>query len=52
VIVSVRRLHERVTPREWILVAMSVVGVIVAVVASSGVPSWSPFGDLLAVWAS
>jgi drug/metabolite transporter (DMT)-like permease len=48
VIVSAGRLHEHVTPRDWILVAVSFVGVIVVVVASSGLPSWSPFGDLLA----
>jgi drug/metabolite transporter (DMT)-like permease len=48
VIVSARRLHERVTRRDWILVAVSFAGVIVVVVASSGLPSWSPFGDLLA----
>jgi drug/metabolite transporter (DMT)-like permease len=48
VIVSARRLHERVTRRDWILVAVSFVGVIVVVISSSGLPSWSPFGDLLA----
>ena len=48
VIVSALRLREHVAPREWILVAVSFAGVIVVVVASSGLPSWSPFGDLLA----
>jgi drug/metabolite transporter (DMT)-like permease len=48
VIVSALRLHERVAPREWILIAVSFVGVIVVVIASSGLPSWSLFGDALA----
>jgi drug/metabolite transporter (DMT)-like permease len=48
VLVSMWRLHERVAPREWILIAVSFAGVIVVVVASSGLPSWSLFGDLLA----
>jgi drug/metabolite transporter (DMT)-like permease len=49
VIVSARRLHERVTRRDWMLVAISFSGVSVVVIASSGLPSWSLFGDLLAV---
>jgi drug/metabolite transporter (DMT)-like permease len=48
VIGSAWRLHERVTPRDWALVAASLVGVIVVVIGSSGLPSWSRFGDLLA----
>ncbi len=49
VIVSARRLHEHVEGRDWVLVAVSFVGVAVVAIASSGLPSWSPFGDLLAV---
>jgi drug/metabolite transporter (DMT)-like permease len=48
VIVSARRLHERIARRDWILVAVSFVGVVIVALASSGLPSWSPFGDLLA----
>ena len=48
VIVSARRLHERVAARDWVLVAVSFAGVLVVVVGSSGVPTWSPFGDSLA----
>jgi len=48
VILSTRRLHERVAPRDWVLVGVSFAGVVVVAVASSGLPSWSPFGDLLA----
>jgi drug/metabolite transporter (DMT)-like permease len=48
VIVSALRLHERVSVSEWILIAVSFAGVIVVVITSSGLPSWSPFGDLLA----
>jgi drug/metabolite transporter (DMT)-like permease len=48
VIVSARRLHERVASRDWVLVAVSFGGVVLVAIASSGVPSWSPFGDLLA----
>jgi drug/metabolite transporter (DMT)-like permease len=51
VLVSMWRLHERVAPREWILIAVSFAGVIVVVIASSGLPSWSPFGDLLAAFS-
>ena len=47
-IVSAWRLHERVTRRDWVLIAVSFAGVIVVVIASSGLPTWSPFGDLLA----
>ena len=46
--VSAWRLHEHVTVRDSILIAVSVAGVIVVVIGSSGLPSWSPFGDLLA----
>jgi drug/metabolite transporter (DMT)-like permease len=48
-IVSARRLHEHVEGRDWVLVGVSFVGVAVVAIASSGSPSWSPFGDLLAV---
>ena len=48
VILSARRLHERIAARDWVLVAVSFVGVVVVAIASSGLPSWSPFGDLLA----
>jgi drug/metabolite transporter (DMT)-like permease len=48
VVVSARRLREHVAAREWILIAVSFAGVIVVVIASSGLPSWSLFGDLLA----
>jgi drug/metabolite transporter (DMT)-like permease len=48
VIVSARRLHERVALRDWVLVVVSFIGVVMVAVASSGLPSWSPFGDLLA----
>jgi len=48
VIVSARRLHERVARRDRILVGASFVGVVVVAIALSGLPSWSPFGDLLA----
>src|SRR5438093_101895 len=48
VIVSARRLHERITTRDWALVGVSFAGVVLVAVASSGLPSWSPFGDLLA----
>jgi len=48
VVVSARRLHERVSARDWILVGVSFVGVVIVAIASSGLPSWSPFGDLLA----
>jgi drug/metabolite transporter (DMT)-like permease len=47
-IVSARRLHERVEGRDWVLVGISFVGVAVVAIASSGLPSWSLFGDLLA----
>src|SRR5881397_1764527 len=49
VIVSARRLHERISVRDAVLVAVSFAGVVVVAVGSSGLPSWSPFGDLLAV---
>ena len=48
-IVSARRLHEHVEGRDWVLIGVSFVGVAVVAIASSGSPSWSPFGDLLAV---
>src|SRR5436190_9567943 len=48
VILSARRLHERIARRDWVLVGVSFAGVIVVAIASSGLPSWSPFGDLLA----
>jgi drug/metabolite transporter (DMT)-like permease len=48
VIVSARRLHERVALRDWVLVGVSFAGVVMVAVASSGLPTWSPFGDLLA----
>jgi drug/metabolite transporter (DMT)-like permease len=48
VIVSSRRLHERVTLRDGVLVAVSFVGVLIVAIGSSGLPSWSPFGDVLA----
>jgi drug/metabolite transporter (DMT)-like permease len=47
-LVSAFRLHERVTTRSWVLVAASFAGVVVVAVASSGRPSWSLAGDLLA----
>jgi drug/metabolite transporter (DMT)-like permease len=50
-IVSARRLRERITSRDWMLIAVSFVGVIVVVIASSGLPTWSRFGDLLAALA-
>src|SRR5207244_11493756 len=48
-IVSARRLHEHVEGRDWVLVGVSFVRVAVVAIASSGSPSWSAFGDLLAV---
>jgi drug/metabolite transporter (DMT)-like permease len=47
-LVSAHRLRERVTPIAWALVAVSFIGVVVVAVASSGRPSWSLTGDLLA----
>jgi drug/metabolite transporter (DMT)-like permease len=47
-IVSARRLHERIEGRDWVLVGISFVGVAMVAIASSGLPSWSLFGDLLA----
>jgi Permeases of the drug/metabolite transporter (DMT) superfamily len=47
-IISARRLHEHIEGRDWVLVGISFVGVAVVAIASSGLPSWSPFGDLLA----
>ncbi len=47
-IVSARRLHERIEGRDWVLVGLSFIGVVVVAIASSGLPSWSPVGDLLA----
>jgi drug/metabolite transporter (DMT)-like permease len=48
VILSARRFHERVAVRDWVLVGVSFLGVVVVAIASSGLPSWSPLGDLLA----
>jgi drug/metabolite transporter (DMT)-like permease len=48
VILSARRLHERIARRDWVLVGVSFAGVVLVAVASSGLPTWSPFGDLLA----
>ena len=48
VILSARRLNERIGARDRILVAVAFLGVVVVAIASSGLPSWSPFGDLLA----
>jgi drug/metabolite transporter (DMT)-like permease len=47
-IISARRLHEHIEGRDWVLVGISFVGVALVAIASSGLPSWSPFGDLLA----
>jgi drug/metabolite transporter (DMT)-like permease len=49
VIVSARRLHETIAAKDWGFVAASFVGVVVVAVASSGSPSWSLAGDLLAL---
>jgi drug/metabolite transporter (DMT)-like permease len=50
-VLSARRLQERITGRDWIFIAMSLLGVIVVVIASSGLPTWSSFGDVLAAIA-
>jgi drug/metabolite transporter (DMT)-like permease len=47
-LVSSYRLHERVSVRSWLLVALSFVGVVVVALASAGRPSWSLSGDVLA----
>jgi drug/metabolite transporter (DMT)-like permease len=47
-LVSAYRLHEHVTARSWVLVAVSFAGVVIVAVASAGRPSWSLGGDLLA----
>jgi drug/metabolite transporter (DMT)-like permease len=47
-LVSAYRLHEHVSLRSWVLVAVSFVGVVVVALASAGRPSWSLGGDLLA----
>jgi len=48
-LVAGRLFGERVTRRELLWVAVSVAGVVVFVLASSGTPAWSLRGDLLAV---
>ena len=48
-IVSARRLHEHVEGRDWVLIGVSFAGGALVAIGSSGSPSWSPFGDLLAV---
>jgi drug/metabolite transporter (DMT)-like permease len=40
---------ERVGMRETLLSAVAIVGTVIAVLGSAGAPSWSPFGDALAV---
>ncbi len=49
VLVSAYRLHEHVSVRAWVLVGASFVGVVIVAVASAGGPSWTLYGDLLAV---
>jgi len=47
--VAGRWFGERVGAREVVLSIGAIAGVVVAVLGSSAAPSWSPFGDLLAV---
>ncbi len=49
VLVSARRLHERITLRSWSLVGASFVGVVIVGLASAGLPSWSLAGDVMAL---
>ena len=51
VLVAGRLFGEHVTRRELVFVLLSVVGVVVFVIGSSGTPAWSLRGDLLAVAA-
>jgi drug/metabolite transporter (DMT)-like permease len=48
VLLSSLRLGERVTLRSWSLVGASFVGIVIVVVASAGLPSWSLAGDVMA----
>lgn len=48
-VVSALRLKERISRRDAMLVGVSFLGVLVVAVGSSGTPSWSGVGDLLAV---
>ncbi len=48
VLLSSLRLGERVTLRSWALVGASFVGIVIVVVASAGLPSWSFAGDVMA----
>ncbi len=48
-VISTRLLGERIVRRDAALVAVSFVGVLIVAIGSSGSPSWSPLGDLLAV---
>jgi len=50
-IVAGRLFGERVTPGDWLWTGVSIAGVVVVVVGSSGSPSWSLRGDLFAVGA-
>ena len=49
VLISARRLRERITPLSWSMVAASFVGVVLVAVGSAGLPSWSLAGDVLAL---
>jgi drug/metabolite transporter (DMT)-like permease len=49
VLVAGRLFGEHVTRRELVFVLLSVVGVVIFVIGSSGTPAWSLRGDLLAV---
>jgi len=49
VLVSARRLHERITMRSWALVGASFSGVVIVALASAGLPSWSLAGDVMAL---
>ncbi len=50
-LVAGRLFGERVTSRDWLWTGVSLVGIVVVVVGTSGNPAWSLRGDLLAVGA-
>jgi drug/metabolite transporter (DMT)-like permease len=48
-VVSALVLHERIARRDRVLIVVAVSGVVAVAVGSSGSPTWSPFGDFLAL---